>query len=127
DDLNSKLDTKFDSKRLNHITSAIDYLINRKEEKHIRAYTNGYNLMYFNYTNEGINITEFYNLLDKDKNDIIEKFDLWLVDKTKKIELLNLLTLTLRPNIPNNYKKYIDILLGLKDYEFADRVFRDIY
>ena len=118
---------KLNEKNLKHANSAIEYFLNREEDKHMRAYTKGYQLMYFNYTNVGVNITDFYNLLDNNEATIIQELNIWLTDKNNKSELLNLLVLTLRIDPTKNYKKYINILIGLKDYEFSNQVFRDIY
>ena len=113
---------------------ALEHLINRTENKHMRSFANGYELMYFNYANTGINIIEFYQTIESsDKDSVVMKFNEWISNddpangKDYKRELMDLLTLHLSKKILKNPEEYLPIFLELNDYNFSTTVYRDIY
>ncbi|WP_333624127.1 P-loop NTPase fold protein [Sphingobacterium siyangense] len=111
-----------------HINEALNYLIQKDRTRSSRSFVDGYDLLYFNYSTLNIDIIEFYSILDLDKDEIVKTFNNWLsIDNDHWDELLRLLTSYLKEHPFDNYTKFIPILLRIKNSEFADRVFNDVY
>lgn len=110
------------------VKQALNYLLKREGTKHMRAFSHSYELLYFNYANSGIDIISFYDVIDKDKTILINKFNEWISDSDdKRYELLQLLSLHLSKNKINNHHTFVPILAQLNDYDFASRIFTDVY
>lgn len=107
---------------------ALNYLLKREGTKHMRAFSKGYELLYFNYANRGIDIISFYDVIDKDETILINKFNEWISDSDDtRYELLQLLTLHLSKDPITNFSRYLPILTKIEDRDFANRVFVDVY
>lgn len=109
------------------VKNALQYLITHKSNSHMRAFSNGYDLLYFNYSFAGVDIIEFYKLLENNDTEIVKRLNKWIsVDTSTRAELLHLITLHLTKDATTNFEKYIPILLQLED-NFASNVFLEIY
>lgn len=122
-----KIDDEKDINSKEEIKDALSYLAHRKAQ-HMRSFSKGYHLLYFNYATNGVNIIEFYQVIDKEENEIITQFNTWLsMGDEHWNDLLQLVTLHFAKDIAENHKTVLPILLSLDDYGFSTRVFRDIY
>ncbi|MCW2260120.1 MULTISPECIES: P-loop NTPase fold protein [Sphingobacterium] len=110
------------------ILEALQYLFKKKSD-HLRTFNSNYQLMFFNYSYEGVNISDFYDIIAKSKLEIVDQFNKWVAEnEIHKNELLQLLTLYLKGRpLDDDYNNFIRILLELDDSEFSERIFQDIY
>lgn len=110
------------------IEAALKYLIGRIGNRQLRAFSKGYELLYFNYANEGVDIVDFYRTIEGDIPQAIKTFNYWIAeDSQHENELPILLTEHLRKDFRKNYQRYLNILLMLDNTTFAIRVFTDVY
>ncbi|QMV68742.1 RagB/SusD family nutrient uptake outer membrane protein [Sphingobacterium paramultivorum] len=127
--INYRKDNENEDSTLNtNLYEALQFLVKRKEYKHLRAFSNGYTLMYFNFANENIDIIDFYNVIEKDSQIVIDNFNIWAAqDPKKSTELLQLLSLHIKDNILGTYEKLIPILFRINDSLFATKIFEGCY
>lgn len=118
---------KDDIKLRDSLKSALTFLVKRKDPSSTRMFSNGYDLMYFNFNSENISIVDLYTIIEGDSKNIIENFNNWSKRDPQKTELINLLTLYIENNVINTYKKLIPILLELDDPNFASTIFENAY
>lgn len=110
------------------IQQALNHLLKREGAKHLRAFSNGYALLYFNYANKGIDIIEFYNVLDRSETEIVNKINYWSSrGYESNNEILQLLSLHISKDRTENYKTFVPVLAKIKDYDLASRIFTDVY
>lgn len=87
------------------------------DNENIKGYSKQNRLLYFNYANYGLDIIEFFDIIEKSTSEIADKFNDWLSEgEMIKKDLFSILLIFLNDN---KTKKLIPALLELKDPKFS--------